>query len=85
MIVPADAEDADEKPPPDGQLAKPLLKFWERRYSLWYRYDEGVLMTEQGWYSVTPETIAHHQAGLRPCSTMPRSRVWLHAYLASIC
>ena len=50
-------------------LAKPLLKFWRQRYSLWHRYDEGVLMTEQGWYSVTPEAIAHHQAGLQPSRT----------------
>ena len=34
-----------------------------QRYSLWHSYDAGVLMSEQGWYSVTPETIARHQAG----------------------
>ncbi|CAB4273035.1 unnamed protein product [Prunus armeniaca] len=37
----------------------PLVeKYWFQRYDLFSRYDEGIKMDEQGWYSVTPEEIA---------------------------
>lgn len=37
----------------------PLVeKYWFQRYDLFSRYDEGIKMDEQGWYSVTPEKIA---------------------------
>eukprot|EP00884_Botryococcus_braunii_P009751 jgi/Botrbrau1/18778/Bobra.0386s0095.1 len=39
-----------------------LCKYWLQRYSLWSRYDEGIMTDEEGWYSVTPEVIAVHQA-----------------------
>lgn len=39
-----------------------LQKYWNQRYRLWSRYDEGVRMDEHGWYTVTPEAIAQHQA-----------------------
>ncbi|KAM5578484.1 hypothetical protein ABKV19_008675 [Rosa sericea] len=41
----------------------PLVeKYWFQRYDLFSRYDEGIKMDEQGWYSVTPEQIAIKQA-----------------------
>ncbi|KAK6202709.1 RNA cap guanine-N2 methyltransferase-domain-containing protein, partial [Scheffersomyces amazonensis] len=33
-------------------------KFWSRRYQLFSRFDDGVYMTSELWYSVTPESIA---------------------------
>lgn len=39
-----------------------LEKYWMQRYSLFSRYDEGIVMDEGAWYSVTPEIIAWHQA-----------------------
>jgi hypothetical protein len=33
-------------------------KWWKRRYSLWSRFDEGVCMDAEGWWSVTPEGAA---------------------------
>lgn len=49
----------------DGQAAiiSPLLqKYWFQRYNLFSRYDEGIELDEEGWYSVTPEDIAIKQA-----------------------
>ena len=40
-----------------------LQKYWMQRYSLWKRFDEGVLMDHEGWYSATPEALAKHHAG----------------------
>lgn len=37
-------------------------KYWFQRYDLFSKYDEGIQMDEQGWYSVTPEQIAITQA-----------------------
>ena len=44
------------------ELPRELWKYWLQRYSLFNRFDEGVLMDEEGWYSATPEVIAAHQA-----------------------
>ncbi|XP_024538959.1 trimethylguanosine synthase isoform X1 [Selaginella moellendorffii] len=37
-------------------------KYWWQRYSLFSKFDEGIKMDEEGWFSVTPEVIAKHQA-----------------------
>lgn len=35
-----------------------VVKYWLQRYDLFSRYDEGIQMDEEGWFSVTPEEIA---------------------------
>ncbi|KAF7830619.1 Trimethylguanosine synthase [Senna tora] len=37
-------------------------KYWCQRYSLFSRFDHGIKMDEEGWFSVTPEAIARHHA-----------------------
>ncbi|CAN0093748.1 unnamed protein product [Scytosiphon promiscuus] len=37
-------------------------KYWGQRYRYFSRFDDGVTMDEEGWYSVTPEAIARHIA-----------------------
>ncbi|XP_038047408.1 trimethylguanosine synthase-like [Patiria miniata] len=39
-----------------------MMKYWVQRYRLFSRFDHGIKMDEEGWYSVTPERIAKHQA-----------------------
>eukprot|EP01063_Lacrimia_lanifica_P019141 TRINITY_DN26206_c0_g1_i1.p1 TRINITY_DN26206_c0_g1~~TRINITY_DN26206_c0_g1_i1.p1 ORF type:complete len:336 (+),score=112.20 TRINITY_DN26206_c0_g1_i1:59-1009(+) len=39
-----------------------MEKYWAQRYKLWSKFDEGVWMDEEMWYSVTPEQIAVHIA-----------------------
>lgn len=39
-------------------LPKKCKKYWSKRYSLFSKYDEGIYMTSDLWYSVTPEEIA---------------------------
>ncbi|KAG7599629.1 WW domain superfamily [Arabidopsis suecica] len=39
-----------------------LGKYWCQRYLLFSRFDEGIKMDEEGWFSVTPELIAKHHA-----------------------
>ncbi|XVF36287.1 hypothetical protein REPUB_Repub19eG0045100 [Reevesia pubescens] len=37
-------------------------KYWYQRYLLFSRFDDGIKMDEEGWFSVTPEPIARHHA-----------------------
>lgn len=39
-----------------------LAKYYEQRYRLFSRFDEGIMLDEESWYSVTPEPIARHIA-----------------------
>lgn len=47
----------------EAQGVTPLVeKYWAQRYNLFSRYDDGIKMDEEGWFSVTPEAIAIRQA-----------------------
>lgn len=41
---------------------KESKKFWKQRYYLFSKYDRGVKIDEESWYSITPETVAKHVA-----------------------
>lgn len=44
------------RPPED--LPRELHRFWYRRYQLFSRFDEGIRLSADMWFSVTPESIA---------------------------
>ncbi|KAF3446649.1 hypothetical protein FNV43_RR11829 [Rhamnella rubrinervis] len=44
------------------QFSAGMVKYWCQRYLLFSRYDNGIKMDEEGWFSVTPESIAKHHA-----------------------
>ncbi|KAJ3109058.1 Trimethylguanosine synthase [Phlyctochytrium planicorne] len=48
-------------------MPKELHKYWNQRFSLFSKFDEGIKMDMEGWYSVTPEKIAEHIASRMPC------------------
>ncbi|TVY80973.1 Trimethylguanosine synthase [Lachnellula suecica] len=35
-----------------------IQKYWEQRYSIFSMYDEGIYMTDDAWFGVTPEPVA---------------------------
>jgi len=37
-------------------------KYWVQRYMLFSRFDDGVALDREGWFSVTPEVMAAHLA-----------------------
>lgn len=47
-----------------------VQKFWDRRYDLFSRFDEGIRIDEMGLYSATPERIALEQAEKMDCGTV---------------
>jgi trimethylguanosine synthase len=42
----------------NGELVEE--KYWDQRFRLMTRFDEGVLLDAESWYSITPEAIANH-------------------------
>ncbi|XP_064115610.1 uncharacterized protein LOC135221739 [Macrobrachium nipponense] len=57
-----------EIPPPE--LPEHLLKYWAQRHRLFLRYDEGIRLDDESWYSVTPEMIAAHHAYRCKCDVV---------------
>lgn len=45
-----------------------IEKYWNQRYRLFSKYDEGIELDEESWFSVTPEVIARHIAERCKCS-----------------
>jgi len=50
-------------PIPDSLSSLPhISKYWAQRYRLFSRYDSGIRLDPESWYSVTPEKIGEHIA-----------------------
>nr|XP_034183740.1 trimethylguanosine synthase [Osmia lignaria] len=49
---------------------KSLLKYWLKRYRLFSKFDQGVKLDRESWFSVTPEKIAEHIAQRCKCDTI---------------
>lgn len=47
-----------------------LLKYWYKRYRLFSRFDEGIKLDEESWYSVTPEKVSSHTAERCRCDVI---------------
>jgi trimethylguanosine synthase len=47
-----------------------LNKFFRRRYSLFSRFDEGIRLDYESWFSVTPEVLAVHTAERLRCDVL---------------
>ncbi|KAF5269889.1 hypothetical protein FQR65_LT05688 [Abscondita terminalis] len=47
-----------------------LRKFWYRRYSLFSKFDDGIKLDEESWFSVTPELIAKNTADRCRCDVI---------------
>jgi len=39
-----------------------LTRFWKKRYYLFSKFDRGIKIDDESWYSVTPEPMAKHIA-----------------------
>ncbi|XP_055852030.1 trimethylguanosine synthase [Episyrphus balteatus] len=49
---------------------KSLRGYWQKRFSLFSRFDEGIQLDRESWFSVTPEKIAIHMAERLQCETI---------------
>ncbi|GAA5810043.1 hypothetical protein MFLAVUS_003461 [Mucor flavus] len=46
----------------EDTIPKHMKKYYNQRYSYFSKFDQGILMDKEGWFSVTPEKIARHIA-----------------------
>lgn len=60
-----DAMDAEQSPGEANPYGPEIAKYWAQRYRLFSRFDEGIQLDRESWYSVTPEKIAEHIASVR--------------------
>lgn len=56
-----------QRMPPEIAEDKEMRKYWGQRYRLFSRFDEGIRLDREGWFSVTPEKIAEHIADRCRC------------------
>jgi len=52
-----DCGDGIINPYPSSEVAD---KYWAQRRRLFSKYDEGIMLDKESWYSITPEAIANH-------------------------
>lgn len=52
------------------QVAKDVRKFWAKRNILFYKYNDGIQLDHESWYSVTPQAIAEHIAARCRCDVV---------------
>ena len=43
-------------------ISRKMRKYYRKRYQLFSRFDSGILLDNESWFSVTPEKVAHHIA-----------------------
>lgn len=67
-----------QQPPPDD-LDSDLVKYWAQRHRLFSRFDQGITLDREGWFSVTPERIAEHTA-VRVARSFPESHLIVDAF-----
>ncbi|RDL34751.1 RNA methylase family protein-like protein [Venustampulla echinocandica] len=48
-----------------------IQKYWDQRYSIWTAYDDGIHMTDDAWFGVTPEPVANKVASDLTTRTPP--------------
>lgn len=69
-----------KQPMPEEVAAEPdLAKYWAQRHRLFSRFDEGIRLDREGWFSVTPERIAEHTA-VRVDHSFPGSHLIVDAF-----
>ncbi|XP_046552313.1 LOW QUALITY PROTEIN: trimethylguanosine synthase-like [Haliotis rubra] len=56
--------------PEDVASDEELKKYWFQRYRLFSKFDEGIKLDRESWFSVTPEKIAEHIAERCQCDTV---------------
>ncbi|CAG9821834.1 unnamed protein product [Phaedon cochleariae] len=56
--------------PPEIKENVKLRKYWHKRFSLFSKFDQGIKLDEESWYSVTPEKVAKHAAERCQCDVI---------------
>ncbi|KZT36864.1 S-adenosyl-L-methionine-dependent methyltransferase [Sistotremastrum suecicum HHB10207 ss-3] len=65
-----DASDLVTRYTNEAHVPEHLKKYFAQRYRYFSLYDQGCLLDEEGWYSVTPEALAQQIAERCRCDTI---------------
>lgn len=41
-----------------AEVPPEISKYWHQRHKIWSKYDEGIWMTDDAWFGVTPQPVA---------------------------
>ncbi|KAJ3214472.1 Trimethylguanosine synthase [Clydaea vesicula] len=52
------------------KLENSVKKYYKQRYSLFSKFDDGIILDTESWFSVTPEKIAQHIAKRVRCNVI---------------
>ncbi|KAL4869517.1 hypothetical protein BDV12DRAFT_167866 [Aspergillus spectabilis] len=63
-----------------GQVPWDIQNYWHQRYDLFSKYDEGVWLTDDAWFGVTPEAIATKIATHIAHAAPPNRKVLVDAF-----
>ncbi|TAQ89829.1 hypothetical protein B7494_g1879 [Chlorociboria aeruginascens] len=58
-----------------SQVGWDIQKYWHQRYSIFSMYDDGIHMTDDAWFGVTPEPVANKVAHDLAASSSPSKTV----------
>lgn len=72
-----------EELPPDGvhhydsanEVPFQISKYWHQRHNIFSKYDDGIWMTDDAWFGVTPEPVANKIA--EHVATAPKEKTIL--------
>ena len=67
---PGDSCPGDFSPIMGYGISAGMEKYWFQRYRLFSRFDEGIRLDNESWFSVTPEKIAEHIAERCRCDVI---------------
>jgi trimethylguanosine synthase len=57
--VPWDIQKYEYRPTGFGRnQLTPLYSYWSQRYDLFSKWDDGIWLTDDAWFGVTPEPVA---------------------------
>ncbi|KAL4997922.1 RNA cap guanine-N2 methyltransferase-domain-containing protein [Aspergillus recurvatus] len=77
----------DEEPPPEvhhyenrGQVPWDIQNYWSQRYDLFSKYDDGIWLTDDAWFGVTPEPVATKIADQVARSSPPERKILVDVF-----
>ncbi|KAI9834938.1 MAG: hypothetical protein M1819_002661 [Sarea resinae] len=78
----------DEEQIPDGchhytfvaEVPWDIQKYWHQRHRIFSNYDEGIWMTDDAWFGVTPEPVANKIAEHIAASAPPEKKIIIDAF-----
>ncbi|WEW58044.1 putative diacylglycerol O-acyltransferase tgs1 [Emydomyces testavorans] len=43
-----------------GEVPWDIQNYWAQRYNIFSKYDDGIWLTDEAWFGVTPEPVAKY-------------------------